>query len=1399
MRREEFVGNGRRMNIFDHTSAPYISFWRDTIDNTRRLLTNPLPPGQRQPKATALPTDQSIIGLPNVDLYNTLAATANAKQCAVFLFVFGAPFRQIALDDLLFNQAARVIPPIERSASLRTSWSISGFENSPSRFYQTLVMRFNYLAHLTAITRTNMAEALAKTRVGSFDDRTKARTDYQQCLAMEKAAQLWVDAHIILAVALKRLGHVPDDRDPQWAVLLELAPDINTMFHAGELPDCRNDVFRCNFFSKPPSTASGSAKTRATKLITALLDKMKPMRCASRDLIKLVTDHAARDSGSFELVTTLMAFFFLGLSSRATRRPDLPVRFGVYELFFSVLDPRLKPRKPSLRAEMRALFNIERTDISIYVTRGRPRIVFADWEEIVRQQFKNAVMRADTAAGDSKGADGKKKQKKAGATRQRGAQFVTTTAVTRRNAARSASSTAGSQASTPEENDLWNALSLPNAVARLEHYKQCGVDYFFRCQAANLLPPIPADAGFAHEPITSDTPITDTFAFRRRLPCDTRRVSPEEIERKRIVFRWLRAMIESDNQRTTADGSTTTTQSEEFVFTGLVTAMVREFAFEMLIELEALHAELCARTRWGQWERVVIASNDSYREAISQFTTFAAPGAFFRNHRAWLTVENDASAPTNNLFKADPPPFMPTFHRAMTSVRQSRDYLMRPVDIVAPREYGVVMLWALQFYSYPRSHDDMAVNDDDTGDETLSTTSASDGASLEQINRMFRERIVDPPLPPFAITLAKDTPSGSVDEMKKKFAKRALFPGGDFYMTTPVIDGFNSVHMNYLRNPEDKKILPTFCNAIAAMSAFQFEVLWMFVDAVVTYTSVFTVPLPEPIVREQLVAACERNKCSDPAFLPPQTDRSLVCLKCRRFAGPVVDEKQTKTSMRAYGTENTRVFLGKTTEELVRERVVGRNYALLDPFQCSGARSMMKVFEERALTTSSFYEQHFTVDPIDATQEAARRAKGFYDAVTPTNPWTGIESLSARRSVIDALFESAEIAEKQLPVVLHDSRLSDPAYRLDEDGNIVPPGVDMRGMRQPLIKPIGNEPGQLSERDFTHQVREEYDRLLGGNYLRVCHRLPTSDNRRFIGMGDSTSQKRAQRKKISALAHTKAEITLAPTAALRAQAQKRFERRRGRDTLGLLRSVECEQSLPYEFSRIGNALVIVRPGKPIEIYLNCCACGMSVSRSACVIRGYSYICPVCVARRNMPAKTIEEKLGQQNKLGVTSGFGASNAGTSVQMTLRQQLMSPSLSMIHDESVPIGTRCSALKCTVDKQAKVMMYRKEVVSDVYGNEEVGYIALCKNHAAKNRWIFSTPFALTVSAIGVSMLNGRPSVSAAELRNVDFLPIFLTRSAEVDAESTLRAQEQKARKRAALEIKRREEAGLVVIENN
>jgi hypothetical protein len=984
------------------------------------------------------------------------------------------------------------------------------------------------------------------------------------------------------------------------------------------------------------------------------------------------------------------------------------------------------------------------------------------------------------------------------------------------------------------DNPFRNALALSRAYGRLEFERQCGFGYYEQRLAAGTLPKMPAESleTLPPPPLENESLLTDIYAFKNRLPCDDKPISAEERERRYLVFRWLSVAIETTNTRSQNPDSEK--KSTRFVNKTPVMLAVRAFMVHLIRRDQVLHDELCARvSKWASWETSINRRCDQFRAELSNATVqahaggmsrFLARGVFLRRHHAYVGFDIEPNAPSNNLYQPETIPFMIAFQKALITHRKTVEYLeKRKVVKVMPRETPVVMRKLFDCMNFSRTSDPpLPQKAKDVLAEASSQGGDASGTGLPEVVPDPYIEIISPPTAPYTILPTIEVPGDdwSREDLDRRMIKPGLFPLRLFGVSTEIVHAINDTHMRYYEEGgDDKTFLSKFCESLAAYSVYEFEIVRAYCEIVNGHFGLYTFALPRYLVDHQQRALCNKYGFQKPDDIPANVHRSLMCRRCRRFAGFLVGPKGTCSNETAIGTDCVRA-VRQSADDMIMERFIQRG-RLLGIDEIDGARSMLSVLTKRArfTPTSSVYDT-YCHDPLDLVRRKHYEEMGFYNAVELDDKGRAMiaypadihkrvidadtgkerivyneESGRRRQTLLDKLFVNSEVFERKLRATgeeLDDPRNREPSNCIDSHGVLIL-GITADQLRgEPLapLNTVADDGTVQGEIKFRRQLRQFYSRMQGG--LMLGHDLPPGEDNSgslpVMACTDANRRLRAELKKTKALAAMRNKVAAAATPEDRRRLQDQYEIKRCRDANTLEDELRCSTERLVEFNRHGRALVISQQGrsvKPTELVIDCCGCGTSVYYSACQWSGDALVCHMCVSRKT---NTMAESLQ------VTRSASTPVIVRVASLTLQKRLRSTACTTLPDECIDLGEPCVLPKCTRTRSATSEFVGRQVTCDTPGKERVGFVYFCAVHAKQYHSVIEAPYALTSSAVGVMLLNNKTNVVGGDVRAKNYLNQYILCSAELEAEQRRRIIEAKERKRAQAEQRRRAELSSV-----
>ena len=1439
----EFVGDGTRDAPFSHRAPEYLAFWQAQRDNSQR-------PQPLSINDVYLPREQLAApmlsdGVPNVFLYRSLSAMG-VDGMRLGLFLYGAPFRECVLDERCFATALANIDMPRAGDPHSMSWcpvtpdplgNCEGAASaSGSRLYCALVLRLKFLGEQLKKSQEVLRDAAS----------LRSASELRRFAYLVEATQLWIDAHWMLVCAIRQLGAVPnDDNGPEWRLLLErYSPDVNMMFHRGELPQLYSRIVRVPFFS------SAIDKVLEHDALLRSLRKVLPVRCQSRDSQKKDAGESAHSRSFFCFMKSVLAAILLGVYENTIELPGWRMRVAIYELFFFSLDVRLHqfrvPRADGLlggsRDALRADYALDKEMLRLG---NDVRIILGDYTAHVRANYvrARAEMRANEAAAviteqaaaeaanaapvvaSSDGAPPAKRarSKSVGATtaagggRRRGrgaaAKQEKDVSATFLTATSSSAAAAALLARDDRASEIRAGFALANAISRLQMEQDRGLHHYQQCEAAGVLPrdvngtPAPA-------PVPPDTEISDVYALRHILPCDTR--MPETLLGDEIVFEFIHARSESITRARQAAQEGLPPPSPHYVHQAVIVAALRAFLCNALRRhCCELRRELCARTQWAEWESLISGMLNYMRRSLSlkcdEQGDAGRPGVFLSNYQSFNFIANGGkTVPINNLYRNHPLPFSEIVELEIEKFLVNRGGLDRPADLVAPAEYEILLTESIRRLDYQRSYPTpnvavmaeraRAAATEMREDAAASTTETSlalgvggGGASQQRPPAQpYVEWINREPPPPFSILPTTHVPpdNATLEDIRRDYVARNLVPLCAFRATPQTVRLYNAVHHQYSTRQASAKLVGLFVQQLAAISMFQLQIVRAFVRAVNKHCRVYTFPLPAFLERPVNMLLARAHRLSTPAALPPHACRSAVCTHCYR-AAVFVETARKKNMSTAIGTDRTKV-VSMTVNQRAIDNVLLRG-SLLAVDQLQPAKSLYAALNRRAFRARTVLNDVFIDDPLERVLPPV--------SAVPTDE----EAIDALSKILDDQLQLADDVEPS------DRRRELPEYVCRR-----------RGEPAPVLRAIGAgaENPVRAMLEFDSATWLEYSRrtptykLLLGHNIATEHRdarfdvVHVTDNP--LNFKSEAKKETKARESAAAAAAAGGADAAAAAAALvidprkRALKERSGQKSRRGNVLSFLTFKECSQSDVYQYDR-RHGLVVgkarVTPPVCIDFYMCCCVCGVSVLRSDCTWRGALLTCKNCTNVQPVSSSTSSGLLDEQrsSSLSSTTTLGSDEAGQRVPdddpvRALMRRCAAASSATLLDEQVPEGAQCVVPRCWVVKTPKERMCGKEVLLDTrVGAVRFGYVYVCARHAADRSWIFapSTPGVLTMSMLLNLCLQQRARITPAD-QAIDHLPLYMDQMAlsqragraVTDAEALKRRQEKNEKRRAEVE---------------
>lgn len=871
----QLVGNGRKAAPALEPGAPeYLAYWREVLARADQCAAN-TETDEAQHHIEALPALTGALShYPNCALFAEMRRADTFLHCA---FLYAAPLRDLAFQyTALYRRALATIAPPGAVGSneswypvafdtLRDDADVQAVHDYPRtyRIYKSLVLRF--VLQLRLIKQAHQKRT-------HIDTPPELKQHYA---ALEQQMYHWLDAHLLLAIAIDQLGYVPDDASEAMAVLLErYAPDVHTALCENELPDLSAEVERCSFF-----TQSNEARKEDPLIYT--ISKALPHRCEVREVAVKVAEVSAYNAGYFGFIKLALVAMFLGLYRRANFRAGWRLRFAVYRLFFFSMDRRLlrfraPKRSPSGTAQplggsaqslahdynLNALADAILQPLSpsrrARAVSANVRLQYTHYPSIVASKYSAQLdaQRKQTTA----------RKKSATELRNDGTRYWRTGFEPAPPPASSASSSY-----VPASDSLQNGedvvrsgvmqahgdgdpehfaqgLYVANAMARMTYEKNCGIEFYEQRLSAGTLP----DSGIvlrdgstapAPKPIARGTAIGYKDAYKGVLPCDRELPSEEALQRDAIVYHWMSTMMLRDKQtgaRTASakgGGADKKSVERDYIFQNAINLAVREYLiFALERWLEPLRYELCGRVAWASWEESVMIVTDGLRSRLDAVHDGpCAPGAFLTTYSVyqWITTTTRAR-PINNHYTAEKEPFLFALKRLMKAHINNVGFGDQRVDKVVPRETEILLQHLLQHWCYPRVCPPFDLGAVQRVDEQEQEEEHDVHDAENFVFQQFHEKVLIPQL----VYLIEPVPGPKqlppeVDPndatavrayIKREFVANARFPLGIFHAHDEVLARFAACRRAYHMSPSDP-VVRDFVNWLAEHSAYQFYLI----------------------------------------------------------------------------------------------------------------------------------------------------------------------------------------------------------------------------------------------------------------------------------------------------------------------------------------------------------------------------------------------------------------------------------------------------------------------------------------------------------------------------------------------------------------------------------------------
>ena len=142
---------------------------------------------------------------------------------------------------------------------------------------------------------------------------------------------LYADMHIPLMIYMEDHNEYTDEHMltdyGEGAPINKYLPNMDKVFHQGNLPDVLHYIVQCSFFSDTRSK---------TNPIVHLLSKSLPQRCTIRNLREIVSNYCRKHEEVYEFVLGCLKCSLMGLYETCTERPPLNIRIKLFRKFNSI-------------------------------------------------------------------------------------------------------------------------------------------------------------------------------------------------------------------------------------------------------------------------------------------------------------------------------------------------------------------------------------------------------------------------------------------------------------------------------------------------------------------------------------------------------------------------------------------------------------------------------------------------------------------------------------------------------------------------------------------------------------------------------------------------------------------------------------------------------------------------------------------------------------------------------------------------------------------------------------------------------------------------------------------------------------------------------------------------------
>lgn len=648
----QLVGTGRKAApALDPSDAEYTAFWTRVLDITAQYIEAVAQPDETQHHLSQLPDHQPLRRFPNCALFGlglpVAAGVAFPLIERTFLYV---PLVRIALNnEQIYRYVLKKIT-LPRSGT-NESWYPVPIEELPDDADRggSLHYRIYKLIVLRVVLMLRCIKEVLKRRTPET---------HATSVVVEQSMYHWLDAHLMMMIAIEQLGFVPNDYSEPMRILLErYAPDVHMAMCENELPDISASIERASFFKQ-------SADARKDDPFVYTISKALPHRCEVREAAFKVAEVASGNSGYFDFIKIALAASFLGLYRRNNYRAGWRMRFAIYRLFFFTLDRRLLRYCVSKRlpdgtlapcggtaASMEHDFNLHQLCDGVLnpsSTKGRQRAVetnarmqYTSYTSFVASKYTAMTSPAAAPSDDGGGeAPTARSRNKVSATDMRARATRALSADYKLPPAPPISSLADvpSDARLPDNiesaeqliaagffqqrppvdvNAFCNGIFAANAMARQMYERACGVDYYNQRLASGTLP----NSGITladgttpppPPPVERGGPLVYKDVVKQVLPCDRVLPSEEGLQRDSIIYHWMSTLVLRDKlpkgSKAARDSDDDGERAEEEYDDDAVEvggkkakkSVEREYLFQNTINLAVREYLIYALQRWSE-------------------------------------------------------------------------------------------------------------------------------------------------------------------------------------------------------------------------------------------------------------------------------------------------------------------------------------------------------------------------------------------------------------------------------------------------------------------------------------------------------------------------------------------------------------------------------------------------------------------------------------------------------------------------------------------------------------------------------------------------------------------------------------------------------------------------------